>query len=177
MAIFSNVSADLFRDAMTCFASGVTAITAEEAGVSTGMIATSVCSVSMEPPTLLICVNKSASIHEVISRTRKFSVNLLATGHTGVVQRFMTSRGGERFDWEAWNRDPSYPPTLAGSVVAFNCDLIATHEAYTHTIMIGQVQRVDVDRDNASQCLLWHRQGFSASVPNRLAVAKTSQAA
>ena len=60
MTIVTNSNPDVFRQAMTCFASGVTAVTTREVGVPSGLIATSVCSLSVDPATVLVCVNKTA---------------------------------------------------------------------------------------------------------------------
>lgn len=163
MSISKNLDSAIFRDAMACFASGVTAITSDEEGVPFGMIATSVCSLSVDPATILVCVNKTATIHGVILRTNKFTVNLLSTEHTAVAGRFTSSRGQDRFDWDYWARDTEGLPQLIGAVVALRCDLIATHDAFTHTMFVGKIANVSMDGPHASHCLLWHRHRFAQS--------------
>jgi flavin reductase len=163
MPISTNVNADAFRHAMTCFASGVTAITTREAGLPSGMIATSVCSLSVDPATMLVCINKSASAHDVILRTKKFAVNLLSADQMAVAKRFTSSRGAERFESTKWQDGSTGSPTLIGAVVVFDCNLIAVHDGFTHSIMVGQLADATVNEDMATDCLLWHRRDFAQS--------------
>lgn len=163
MAILTSIQPDLFRDAMASFANGVTAITSDRNGVAAGMIATSVCSVSIDPASVLVCVNKTASIHGVIFEKQAFNVNLLSTDHIEVAERFASSKSAERFDWTLWKRDTRGIPELSDAVVILRCDLIASHDAYTHSIFIGQIGDACVNAPSARQCLLWHRHRFAGS--------------
>jgi len=163
MSTLSSIRPDLFRDAMASFASGITAITSERNGVAVGMIATSVCSVSIDPASLLVCVNKTASMHSVIFEKQAFNVSLLSTDHIEVAERFAASKSEERFDWTLWKRDARGIPELRDAVVMLRCNLIATHDAYTHSIFIGQIGDARVHAPTAGQCLLWHRHRFAGS--------------
>lgn len=163
MPTTTNVTPDVFRHAMTCFASGVTAITTREAGLPSGLIATSVCSLSVDPATMLVCVDKTASAHDVILRTKKFAVNLLSTDQTSVAQRFTSSRGADRFESTQWEDGGTGLPILIDAVVVFECGLIAVHNGFTHSIMVGQIAYATVNEDIAAGCLLWHHQNFAFS--------------
>lgn len=163
MSSNKDLDPDLFRHAMTCFASGVTAITTQELGHPSGLIATSVCSLSVEPATIIICVNKSASSHDVILRSKVFAVNLLSTEQASVAKRFTSSKGAERFEPEQWKENVTGAPVLIDSVVSFDCNLIAVHDGFTHSIMVGQIVDVTVNDDVVTNCLLWHRHGFAHS--------------
>lgn len=163
MTIGTNSNHDVFRHAMTCFASGVTAITTREVGVPSGLIATSVCSLSVDPPTVLVCVNKTASAHDIILRTKAFAVNLLSAEQTPIAKHFSSSRGADRFNKGLWKDGTSGSPILIDAVVVFDCDLIAVHDGYTHSILVGQVRSAEVNEDIATDCLLWHRHGFAQS--------------
>ncbi|ALS61712.1 flavin reductase family protein [Pandoraea norimbergensis] len=159
----AQVSADVFRHAMTCFASGITAITTQEAGVPFGLIATSVCSLSADPATILVCVNKTASAHDVILRTQRFAVNLLSAQHLSVAKRFTSLRGAERFDAEHWQGGKLNIPTLVDAVVVFECRLAKVHDGFTHSIIVGQITEASVNDEGASDCLLWHHRDFARS--------------
>jgi len=159
----TNSNPDVFRHAMTCFASGVTAITTRDVGIPSGLIATSVCSLSVDPATVLVCVSKTASAHDVILRTKIFAVNLLSAEQTPIAKHFSSSRGADRFDKGIWKDGTTGSPTLIDSVVVFDCSLIAVHDGYTHSILVGQVQSVEVNEGIATDCLLWHRHGFAQS--------------
>ncbi|WP_202988061.1 flavin reductase family protein [Pseudomonas typographi] len=157
------LDANLFRQAMASFASGVTAVTTQENNVPCGLIATSVCSLSAEPPTVLVCVNKSASPHDAILRTRCFAVNLLSAEQASIVERFSAAKGSERFEPEQWTLGVTGAPVLIDSVVTFDCELIAVHDGFTHSIMVGKIVDAMINERQATACLLWHRQGFAHS--------------
>jgi flavin reductase len=163
MAITTEANPDIFRHAMTCFASGVTAITTREAGMPSGLIATSVCSLSVEPATMLVCINKSASAHDVILRTKKFAVNLLSANQISVAKRFTSTRGADRFESAKWAGGETGMPRLIDAVVVFDCDLIAVHDGFTHSILVGLLAEATVNEDSATDCLLWHRHNFAQS--------------
>lgn len=163
MSSAKELDPEMFRHAVTCFASGVTAITTQEAGIPSGLIATSVCSLSVDPATILICVNKTASPHDVILRSKSFAVNLLSTEQASVAKRFTSSKGADRFDPEQWEDGVTGAPTLIDSVVSFDCNLIAVHDGFTHSIMVGQIANVKINDGEVANCLLWHRHGFAQS--------------
>lgn len=90
--------AGAFRTAMRNVASTVTLIAVEYVGQRYGMIATAMMSVSLEPPALAICINRSASIHEPIRRRGVFSVNVLAETQHRISQHFTRSKLEDRFN-------------------------------------------------------------------------------
>lgn len=163
MSLTPHMNPDTFRHAMSCFASGVTAITTREAGVPSGLIATSVCSLSADPATMLVCINKSASAHDVILRTKKFAVNLLSADQMSVARRFTSTRGADRFESARWEDGESGVPRLIEAVVVFDCSLIAVHDGFTHSILVGQIADAAVNEDVATACLLWHHRDFAQS--------------
>jgi flavin reductase len=163
MATTTNVNSDVFRHAMACFASGVTAITTREAGVPSGMIATSVCSLSVEPATILVCINKTASVHNAIVRTKKLAVNLLSADQRSLAMQFTSSRGVDRFESLQWEVGTTGLPTLVDAVVVFECSLVAVHDGFTHSIMVGQIEGTTINDDIATGCLLWHHHDFAQS--------------
>jgi flavin reductase len=158
-----TTTAETFRNAMARFTNGVTAITATENGIPFGLIATSVCSLSADPPTVLVCVNRTASAHDVILRVRRFAVNLLSADQKDVVQRFTSTRGAERFDRARWVIGEHDAPVLTGSVVSLDCKVIATHNGYSHTIVIGEIIGSETHPDPAAHCLLWHQRNFACT--------------
>lgn len=157
-------STDAFRHAMAHFASGVTVIATQEAGVPSGFIATSVCSLSVDPVTLLVCVNKSSSSHAVILRSKAFSVNLLSASQTAVANRFTAYRGPERFERGLWALGETGCPRLKGAAVTFDCDVIAVHDGYSHSIIVGKVVDAEVHPEASESCLLWQNRAFARSV-------------
>jgi len=157
-----TTTADTFRNAMARFTNGVTAITTTENGVPFGLIATSVCSLSADPPTILVCVNRTASAHDVILRVRRFAVNLLSANQKDVAKRFASTRGADRFDDAHWVTDRG-APVLNGCVVSLDCKVIATHNGYSHTIVVGEIIGSETHPDDSAHCLLWHQRNFASS--------------
>ncbi|SOE69794.1 flavin reductase [Burkholderia sp. OK233] len=129
-----------------------------------GFIATSVCSLSVDPATLLVCVNKSASSHDVILRTKRFSVNLLSASQKEIANRFTSFRGAERFEPGLWEEGETGCPRLINAAVAFDCDVVAVHDGFSHSIIVGLVADASVNLPSAESCLLWHNRTFAHSV-------------
>jgi flavin reductase len=153
----------VFRNAMARFTNGVTAITTSENGIPSGLIATSVCSLSADPPTILVCVNKTAGAHDVIVRSRMFAVNLLSADQKDVAQRFASEKGASRFDLTRWTVGERGAPILIGSVVSLDCKVIATHNGYSHTIFVGEITVSTMHTDPDTNCLLWHQRNFAST--------------
>lgn len=135
-----------FKSAMRRLAATVSIIaTADEDGWH-GMTATSVTSVSMDPPSVLVCVNTTATLHKVLHAGRRFSVNLLRASQESHAGTFSSSkiRGAERFAdhaWKASDEEDSLPYLVDAQANLF-CDIDQTVSYGTHTIFIGRVNAV-----------------------------------
>lgn len=144
------VSPQAFIAGMRQLAAGVTVVTTEDAGSRAGLTATAVCSVSAEPPQLLVCINVAAEAHDVIARSRRFAVNILSSGQRPVADRFagMTGHSGEdRFDLGVWKTLATGAPVLAGCCANFDCRVVTSLRAGTHTVFVGEVQAVESATD------------------------------
>lgn len=130
------------RDALGCFATGVTVVTTRDAdGRPVGLTANSFTSVSLDPPLLLVCLARGASSLGSFAVAEGFAVNVLHIGQQAVSGRFAT-RDADRFadtEWETWDTGA---PIIANSLASFDCTRHAWHEAGDHVILVGQVQRV-----------------------------------
>ncbi|MGI9478955.1 MAG: flavin reductase family protein [Hyphomicrobiaceae bacterium] len=132
-----------YRELMRHQAGAVTLISTGVHGNRTGLIATAVCSLTDTPPTLLICVNESASAHDLIAETGSFCVNLLCPRHKELVDVFTGKTGlaGEaRFDDTLWQILDTGAPVLKDALATFDCKVADTKKVSTHTIYIGEVQ-------------------------------------
>jgi flavin reductase len=122
---------------------GAIAIIATASGLDrTGMAATAWNSLCADPPMLLVCVNQSASAHELIHRAGKFSVNIVAAEEQEIVAIFSAQRGlhgADRFLDGHWDFGPEGQPLLKSAVAAFECTVAADHVYGTHSIFIGAV--------------------------------------
>lgn len=138
-------SPQAFIAGMRQLAAGVTVVTTEDAGCRAGLTATAVCSVSAEPPQLLVCVNVAAEAHDVIAKGGRFAVNVLSSGQREIADRFagLTGHSGAcRFDLGTWRTLVTGVPVLEGCCANFDCRLVTTLRAGTHTLFVGEVEAV-----------------------------------
>ncbi|MFA5983337.1 MAG: flavin reductase family protein [Methylococcaceae bacterium] len=153
------VTADEFKKALQCWASGVTVVTtqSEKLGVQ-GMTVTAFSSVSVNPPLILVCLNDSADTGEGITESQSFAVNVLAEAQQAVSNQFA---GGcshqERFANTPWTTEVTGAPILADSIMSLDCKLVDRIRAGTHWIVIGEVQAT-ICREG--EALLYYRGGY-----------------
>lgn len=156
---------ELYRAGMRRLAAGVSLITSGAGESRSGLIATAVNSVSMDPPTLLICVNQSASAHDVIVRTRSFCVNVLPVDCMDIAGQFGTSaRRDERFASGTWTTSSTGSPLLDEAIVAFDCEVVFSLAYSTHTIFFGKIVDVALNGEQAEPLLYIDRAFRAATV-------------
>lgn len=127
------------RDALGCFATGVTVVTCiDEDGSPVGLTANSFTSLSLEPPLLLVCVAKSAASAGPLSAAEHFAVNVLQTGQRPASITFST-RVEDRFGCTEWSEGEHGAPVLMDSLSVFECRRHAIHEGGDHFILVGEV--------------------------------------
>lgn len=139
-----------FRLAMRQLAGGVCAITVGIGADRSGLVATSVTSLSVDPPSLLVCVNRAASAWPLIQRHRHFGVNLLAERHLPLARRFSGqdgAQGAARYENARWETAATGAPLLADAIVAFDCAVEELIERHSHGIVIGRVRGITPVRE------------------------------
>lgn len=146
---------DAFRDAMRHVASTVYAVTTGYGGGRYGILATAVSSLSFEPPSLLVCVNRTASLHEPLANADIFAVNVLGLGNRDVADHFMAGPSEQRFAVGEWE-DHYGVPVLATAQSSFVCRRAHCHEFGTHTIFIGELIAAH-HRENAAPLTYYDR--------------------
>lgn len=128
-----------FRDALGCFATGITVITAMTPdGTPVGLTANSFTSVSLDPPLLLVCIANSVSSADAMRATDRFAVNVLQIGQQPTSNRF-AGKGEDRFAVTPWSVGEYGTPVLTGSLSSFECQRHAVHEGGDHFILVGRV--------------------------------------
>jgi flavin reductase (DIM6/NTAB) family NADH-FMN oxidoreductase RutF len=132
------------RDAMGCFATGITIVTACEGAVPIGLTANSFTSVSLEPPLLLVCIANTASSGPVLRSAEHFGVNVLQVAQQHASNRF-AGKAEDRFAATPWSPGETGVPLLDGSLVSFECRRHAVHEGGDHFILIGEVVRAQFE--------------------------------
>jgi flavin reductase (DIM6/NTAB) family NADH-FMN oxidoreductase RutF len=134
------IEAKEFRRLLGHFAAGVTIITTTGKDAKPyGLTATAFCSVSLDPPLVLICVDKKAESHPHVEASRSFAVNLLAQQQIDLSNRFAKS-GGAKFEGIDWTRGSLGLPLLPGALAHLECRSVNMVDAGDHTIFVGQVE-------------------------------------
>ena len=137
-----------FKLGMRKLASTVSLITTGREGKRGGLIATAVNSVSAEPPTLLVCVNTSASAHHLIEENQSFCVNLLPASYVHIAGQFSDSaRRKERFQTDEWEELLSGAPVLSAALAAFDCNVVEQISYHSHSIFLGEIVAVKNSRE------------------------------
>jgi cob(II)yrinic acid a,c-diamide reductase len=135
-----------FKQAMRQCAGGVALVTVgAEHGKRTGLTVTSACSLSDNPPSLIVCVNRNASAHARIRAERAFAINFLHEDHALLALTFSGQKGidgDDRFTFGQWTRGVTGAPVLSDAVAAFDCILAQEFETMTHSIFVGEVRCV-----------------------------------
>jgi flavin reductase (DIM6/NTAB) family NADH-FMN oxidoreductase RutF len=127
------------REILRRFAAGVTVITSiDEAGGPAGMTATAFSSVSLSPPTVLVCVDAGARTRRAIELRTGFAVNVLAADQEEVARRF-ASKVTDKFEGVAWRAGDTGVPVLEGALAAVECRVAHTIPAGTHIVYLGEV--------------------------------------
>lgn len=143
-----------FRNGMSRLGAAVNIITSDGPAGKAGFTASAVCSVTDDPPTLLVCLNRSASVYPMFSKNRALCVNSLRPGHEDLSQLF----GGktpmeERFANGAWATLVSGAPVLQDAAVSFDCQMDSVTDVGTHSIIFCTV--IAVSLHNEAQALVY----------------------
>jgi flavin reductase (DIM6/NTAB) family NADH-FMN oxidoreductase RutF len=144
------VTPQTFIQGMRQLASGVTLITTVHDGRRAGLTATAVCSVSAEPPQLLACINRRSETHRVIARSGVFAINVLASDQQRLAEIFAGATdvyGDRRFEQAGWRELATGAPVLASCLATFDCRVVESMAAATHSIFIGKVEAMTLDPD------------------------------
>jgi flavin reductase (DIM6/NTAB) family NADH-FMN oxidoreductase RutF len=133
-----------FRQALSRFASGVTVVTARDADNHLhGITVSAFCSVSLEPPLVLVCIEKRAGSHHAFQTGKAFVVNLLATHQQHISDRF-ASRVADKFEGIAYKNGIESLPLLDDALANLECVLKYSYDAGDHTIFVGEIENAHV---------------------------------
>jgi flavin reductase (DIM6/NTAB) family NADH-FMN oxidoreductase RutF len=136
-----------FRSAMRHLAGGVSVITVGRGSEISGMTVSSVSSLSVDPASLIVSINRSASSWALLQAEGAFGVNFLAADQLAVAERFAGKgglKGAERFTEADWHKRVTGVPLLSGALASFDCEVEDIIERHSHGIVIGRVVHVDV---------------------------------
>jgi flavin reductase (DIM6/NTAB) family NADH-FMN oxidoreductase RutF len=165
-----------FRLAMRQLAGGVCIITAEDDAGRTGMTATSVISVSMDPPEVLLSVNEQSSTWPAIQSSRRLGINMLASDQTQLAANFSGvggCKGEQRYQGAQWQRSPEGCWLLVGALAALACEVVQTLHHRGHALVIARVVGLQVRSADDEPLLYWqgeYRQLMASSALKMAAV-------
>jgi flavin reductase (DIM6/NTAB) family NADH-FMN oxidoreductase RutF len=145
-----------FKLALSHFASGVTIVTTEHEGTQYGMTVASFASLSLHPPLVLVCIEKSVKSHDAIARAGRYAVSILAGDQADVSNRF-ASRSDDKFAGMDIERGEMGLPLIAGALTNLECRLSAQLDGGDHTIFVGEVESI---RTREGVPLLYFRSGY-----------------
>jgi flavin reductase ActVB len=136
---------DRFVDAMAMFPSGITIVTTADPddGRWLGFTATSFCSVSLDPPLVLVCLGRTAYCHDSFARADRFRIHVLRSDHADLALNFAT-QGAEKFALGAFSKDEHGFPVLPTAIATVDCRPYAQYEGGDHSILVGEVEDVSV---------------------------------
>lgn len=163
-------SKEVFRNAMARLGAAVSIVTTDGPAGRAGFTASAVCSVTDDPPTLLVCINRKSSAYHAVKINEAVCINVLAGGHQEISNRF----GGktpmdERFAGTVWNVGVTGAPTLDDAAAAFDCQISGSATVGTHDVLYCQVVHVRIN--DACHALVYcdrhyHELAFESDAPN-----------
>lgn len=131
-----------FRTAMRNVPGAVSIVTTGQMPHRHGLTLTAGCSLSTEPPSVLVCVNRSAGAHDTIISSGSFCWNILDISHLNLALTFSGqdgSKGDVRFTDGFWRDLKTGSPSLIGAICSFDCRVVNAHSSGSHTIFTGEV--------------------------------------
>jgi flavin reductase (DIM6/NTAB) family NADH-FMN oxidoreductase RutF len=157
----STIDPSTYRSVLGRFASGVTVVTVRDKQLyDHGMTVSAFCSLSLDPPLVLICIEKTASLHNVLASgnfAAQFAVNILETKQEEIARRFAEEHP-DRFEGVGFTRGTTGAPIIDDCLAVIECEVQSRHPHGDHTIVIGTVI---ASATNEGKPLLYYRGGYA----------------
>ncbi len=148
------ISRDEFRAALGRFASGVTVVTTKDPdGRLHGITVSAFCSVSLEPPLILVCIEKNTGSHYAFEQSNSFVVNILREDQQYISDRF-ASYLSDKFAETKYHLGIDDLPVLEDVLANLECRLVNSHASGDHTIYVGEIERATLN--NGKPLVYWH---------------------
>lgn len=154
-----SVNEQEFKNALKLWASGVTVVTSKASdGGLKGMTATSFSSVSIDPPQILVCINKSADTGDAVLEGKTFAINVLKAEQQAISNEFAGGASQEqRFSNVNWHEGDLGSPIIDDALASLECTVVDQVSAGSHWVVIGEVQNVDC---RSGEPLLYYNSGY-----------------
>ncbi len=148
------ITKEEFRSALGRFASGVSVVTTKDnSGKLFGITVSAFCSVSLEPPLILVCIEKRTGSHHAFEQSKVFVVNILHEGQQQTSNHF-ASHLEDKFSGVEYSSGIENLPVLTDALVNLECSLHNTYEGGDHTIYVGKIERATIKDTNP--LIYWH---------------------
>ena len=135
------------RDIIGHFATGVTVVTTRDgAGSPFGLTVNAFTSLSLNPPLVVVCIDKAAQCYSCFEESKVFAVNVLSEDQEELSRRFAT-KGIEKFGEIKWHRGENNVPLLDGSIGTIECKIVNSYEGGDHTIYLGEIVSANASED------------------------------
>ena len=128
-----------FKHAMRHVPTGVTVVTSLKDGEPRGITVSSFVSVSLDPPSVLICINRAARSYLYIASSKIFCVNVLSGDQRRWAEHFAGKTRERQFEGIPYRSDVTGAPVLEGAIAHFDCEVLEEHHSGSHSIFIGRV--------------------------------------
>ncbi|RYY13232.1 MAG: FMN reductase [Alphaproteobacteria bacterium] len=141
-----------YREAMARLGAAVNIVTTVDGTGPSGLTASAVCSVTDNPPTLLLCINRDSDMNETFKASRILCVNTLGAAQEHLSPIFASMTGAtqrERFTRADWTTLATGAPVLQGAIVSFDCRVTRSTEVGTHTVFFCEVEALQLSAESA----------------------------
>lgn len=163
------ISAERYKDLLAHIAGAVAVITTRDASRRNwGFTASSFCSLSLEPPLVLFCLSQDADCAAAFATAGCFAVSILTARQVDISERF-AGKGESKYTGVSFATGPLGLPLLPGALAWLECRVVARYPGGDHTIVVGQVERGDIegDSDGDTHPLLYYKRGYGTFVPGK----------
>ncbi|MDO1509832.1 MULTISPECIES: 4-hydroxyphenylacetate 3-monooxygenase, reductase component [unclassified Neisseria] len=153
-----------FRNAMASCAAGVHVITTDGEAGRYGITMTAVTSITDEPPTVMLCINRRSAIIPIISANRHLCINVLSAAQQDVAEHFagITKLSPEeRFEYHIWHRGQNGQLQVEGALAHLHGKIIAKHEIGTHDVFYVEIDEIRVHNIPLTPALIYFRRNFN----------------
>ena len=154
------------RSMMGRFTTGVTIVAARHGPLLAGMTANAIASISVDPPLLMASINRRSETHVAVVGSHSFAVSVLGADQQPIAECFAlptTAAKLQRFCDAPWHEAETGSPILDGAIAYFDCRIIDSHPAGTHTLFVGEI--VSAGYEDGGEPLLWFGSRYRRIAP------------
>lgn len=155
-----SVGSDRYREVMGHFATGITVVTTFSGGQPQGITVSALSSVSLDPPLVMVALDRGRFITPMVRAAGRYAVNVLGADQQALSDCFANapvSPGREAFCGAAWQPGPTGLPLLDGAIASLECTIVQTFSAGDHDLFIGAVDSLERQRDGVAPLLYFRR--------------------